>query len=164
MPKNLIKKYLPTPSKIKSLGLFKMMGSWINQPHLWKINRHTISRAAAIGLFSAYIPIPFEMLLAAFLAWAWKAYLPLSVVLVWLSNPFTWVLLYTPPYLLGSAILGNPVISLNQIDLHSMTDHFASLWVGCLIFGIALGGAAYILSRVIWRMLVIRRWQNRHHK
>jgi len=104
------------------------------------------------------------MLLAAFLAWMWKGYLPLSIMLVWLSNPFTWVLVYTPPYLLGSALLGNNPIALEQITVGSMIEHFAALWIGCLIFGSSLGVAGYMLSGIIWRMMVIRRWQTRGKK
>ncbi len=162
--RTLIKKYLPTPAKIKGLQAFRWLGAWIHNPVLWKIDKHSISKAAAIGLFCAYVPVPFEMLLAALLAWLCRAYLPLSVMLVWLSNPFTWLLIYTPPYLLGCALLGKTSIALNEIAVHSMLDQLAALWVGCLIFGVSLGGAGYILSRVIWRMLAIRQWQNRHSR
>ncbi|NKB62236.1 MAG: DUF2062 domain-containing protein [Gammaproteobacteria bacterium] len=164
MSKALIRKYLPSPKKIKNLKPLRILGSSLNNPDLWKINRKSISSAAAIGLFSAYMPIPFEMLLASFLAWLFRGYLPLAIVLVWISNPFTWVLIYTPPYLFGSMILGNETISLDQITSTSMSDQLISLWLGCLIFGSSIAGSGYALSRVVWRMMVIRRWHNRQHK
>ena len=168
MPRALIKKYLPTPARIKSIKPLRAVAKWINHPLLWKINHRTISRATAIGLFSAYMPIPFEMVLAAYLTWVWKGYLPLSIALVWLSNPFTWLLVYAPPYLLGAMLLDAPTLSLSHMAMDTtmlfITDHLGALWLGCLIFGISLGASGFFLSRVIWKVLVIKRWENRHKR
>lgn len=155
MLKARIKRYLPEPGRIASLPPFRRLGIRFGDPGLWMINRHTISRATAIGLFCAYLPMPMEMLPAALLAMLWRANLPLSIVLVWLSNPFTWIVLYTPPYLLGAALLGETDISINNITVEAMLQHLAALWIGCLIFGVALACAGYFAVRVVWRMMVI---------
>jgi hypothetical protein len=39
--------------------------------------------------FAAFIPMPFQMLLAAFLAISVRSNMPISVGLVWLTNPIT---------------------------------------------------------------------------
>lgn len=156
-----LKKYLPTPGRIKSLPPFHYLGIRFNDPLLWMINRNTISRAAAIGLFCAYLPMPMEMLPAALLAMLWRANLPLSIVLVWLSNPFTWIVIYTPPYLLGSVLLGETGLSISHITLQTMMQELAALWLGCLIFGIALACAAYFAVRMVWRMVIINQRDKR---
>ena len=164
MPRAHIKKYLPSPGRIKSLPPFRYLGIRFSDPALWMINRTAISRAAAIGLFCAYLPIPLEMLPAALLAMLWRANLPLSIVLVWLSNPFTWLILYTPPYLLGSALLGETGVSINPITIETMMQELAALWLGCLIFGAALAGAGYFAVRVAWRMMVVNTRDKRRMK
>lgn len=155
MPRARIKKYLPSPGRIKSLPPFHYLGIRFSDPALWMINRNAISKAAAIGLFCAYLPMPLEMLPATLLAVLWRANLPLSIVLVWLSNPFTWIVLYAPPYLLGSALLGETDISISHITIETMIQELAALWIGCLIFGVALACAGYFAVRVVWRMVVI---------
>lgn len=155
MPKARIKRYLPSPERIKSLPPFHYLGIRFSAPVLWMINRNTISRATAIGLFCAYLPMPLEMLPAALLAILWRANLPLSIVLVWLSNPFTWIVVYTPPYLLGAALLGETGISISHITIEAMMQQLAALWIGCLMFGVALACAGYFAVRVVWRMVVI---------
>ena len=164
MSKALIKKYLPSPKKVKNLKTLRFLGNSLHNPDLWNINRKSISSAMAIGLFSAYMPIPFEMLLAAILAWTLRGYLPLAVALVWISNPFTWLFIYTPPYLVGAAILDKDPISLDQITFTSVSDQLISLWVGCLIFGLVFAVIGYILTRVIWKVVAIRRWRSRQHR
>ena len=164
MPRQLIKKYLPTRSRIRELKLHLYLGNRINDKSLWILNRQSASRATAIGLFCAYIPLPVEMLLAALLSLFFRANLPVAILLVWVSNPLTWIILYTPPYLLGLAITGGSAISLETVTLGAMTEQFAALFVGCIIFCAALAGAGYILSNVIWRMMVANRWTNRRKK
>ena len=153
--KSYLKRHLPSPGRIKSLPPFRYLGIRFSAPVLWMINRNTISRATAIGLFCAYLPMPLEMLPAALLAILWRANLPLSIVLVWLSNPFTWIVVYTPPYLLGAALLGETGISISNITIEAMMQQLAALWIGCLIFGVALACAGYFAVRVVWRMVVI---------
>jgi len=105
-----------------------------------------------------------EMLLAALLAILFRANLPIAAVLVWISNPLTWLILYTPPYLLGLAITGETTISLGNITMQMMFQQLTALWIGCLIFGTALGTAGYILSNVIWRLLIANKWTSRRKR
>jgi uncharacterized protein (DUF2062 family) len=63
------------------------LGEWIYEPKLWHISRTSTAMAFAIGLFGAMIPIPGQVFLAAFLAIRLGANLPLSVALVWVTNP-----------------------------------------------------------------------------
>ena len=131
---------------------------------MWVINRQAISRATAIGIFCAYLPVPMEMLIAAMLAILVRANLPIAILLVWISNPLTWLVIYTPPYLLGLAILGETGVSLQSITLEMMMDQLAALWIGCLIFGTALGAAGYVLANVIWRMMVVNQRSKRRER
>ena len=152
---------MPSAKRIKALKLHYYFGNRINDPKLWLVNRQSVSRAAGIGLFCAYLPMPMEMLVAALLAILLRANLPIAVVLVWISNPFTWLVLYTPPYLLGLAITGKPMISLDSITVELMFQQLTALWIGCLIFGIALAIAGYFLVNVVWRMVITNQWASR---
>lgn len=163
-PRHLIKRIIPGPGRIRELNLHLYFGSRIHDSLLWVVNRQSISRGTAIGIFCAYMPMPLEMLLAALLAILFRANLPISILLVWISNPLTWVVVYTPPYLLGLAILGETGISLQAITLEMMMDQLAALWIGCLIFGTALGAGGYVLANVIWRMMIMNQWTRRREQ
>ena len=89
MPKKFIKRYLPSRERVNSIESLRFLGDIRNEPNLWHINRHSVARAFLIGVFLAFIPMPFQMLAAAFGALMINANLPLSVALVWISNPIT---------------------------------------------------------------------------
>ena len=107
MPKKLIKKYMPDHETIRNHPhLNKIFGTLLHDPNLLHLNRRSVSMAFAVGLFMAFVPVPFQMVLAAAAAIIIRCNLPISVGLVWVSNPFTMPPLFYFCYLVGTWILG----------------------------------------------------------
>jgi uncharacterized protein (DUF2062 family) len=132
----------------------QVFGDLLHDPNLWHFNRRSVANATAIGLFCAFLPMPFEMLAAALLAIWFSGNLPLSVAWVWISNPITWIPLYTPPYLLGSWLLDKEPVSGSRVTMHVLIESYAALWAGCLIFGIVAAALGYFVVHGLWRLKV----------
>ncbi len=60
-----------------------------------------VARGTAVGMFWAFIPMPFQMVPAALFCWLIRANLPVAIVCVWLTNPIT-----LPPILLLEYAIG----------------------------------------------------------
>lgn len=138
-----------------------IFGDTLTQSELWAINRNSVARGIAIGVFCAFLPMPFEMLPAIFLAIVYRGNLPFSVAGVWISNPLTWIPLYTPCYLLGSRIIGIEPIPLDQITILQVGSHYVALWLGCLIIGSLLGIITHFVISYMWASQVRKRWRKR---
>ena len=88
-PRQLVQRWMPDAKAIRDNKYLCCFGTLLHDKALWHISRHTLAKAFLVGLFCAMLPIPFQMLVAAAGAIALHANLPVSVGLVWLTNPLT---------------------------------------------------------------------------
>lgn len=166
MPKDFIKKYLPDPDSIKQNKSFAFLGTVLHEPNLWHLNRHCATKAFAIGLFWGCIPMPFQMVAAALCAIRLNANLPLSVALVWFSNPITMPPIFYAEYLIGAWLLNKPAMAFEyelsaQWLMSQLYDIGIPMYLGSLVCGIFFAAAGYFLVGYLWRRSVIKRWEKR---
>ena len=163
MIKNVIKRLFPKLDAVKEEKILKIFGPAVLQPNLWHINKKSVSRGFAIGAFCAFLPIPGQMIIAAFLSITFAANLPISVILTWISNPFTYTPIFYFAYKIGKIII-NADINVNEkeIDiLSNIKDIWEPLLLGSIILAIIGSIISYILIRVYWRYYVIKVWSKR---
>ena len=53
-------------------------------------NQRSLSRGMAVGMFWCFVPMPFQMAPATLFCWMARANLPIAIICVWISNPFTY--------------------------------------------------------------------------
>lgn len=159
-----VKRQIIKSRKIKDHRILGTFGEAFDRRQLWHVTRYSIAKAFAVGIFSAYLPVPFEMIIAAVLAFIVRANLPISVMLIWISNPFTWALLWGPPYLLGAALLGEPDAPIPILTRSWIQDNYSALLLGCTLVGAAMAVAAYFTVLLLWRMDVVKQWEQRRDK
>lgn len=170
--KKQISRYLPSQQDLQKHYYLRRFNTVIRQPRLWHCNRHSIAIACFIGLFVAMIPLPMQMLIAASSAALFQANLPLSVSLVWISNPITMPPIFYFAYQLGANLLqvetvslSNATLSPDAFALDNITSNFLSVWLplltGSLLIGTVLGLAGFYTVNWIWRRNVLLRWHLR---
>ena len=130
------------------------------------MHRRSVGGAFFIGLFCAFMPVPSQMVLAALLAVAARCNLPISVALVWISNPLTIGPMFYFAYKLGAWLLGAEIVTGPwELSWQWFGSSFAAIWwpltLGCLVCGWVSGVTGAVVSRLLWRFHVIRRWRQR---
>jgi len=167
MPKKIIKRYLPTPDKIKSIKSLEFLGDRLHEPNLWHLNRRSVSLAFAVGLFFAWVPTPTQMAMAAAGALYFSANLPISVALVWVTNPITMPPLFYFAYRVGIWALEKPhfdgEFSVETV-FSSMADIGGPFLFGCLLVGLSCSLLGYLLVRLYWRYYIVSQWSIRARK
>lgn len=166
MLRKFLERHLPTPARVadqRSLGMFSKA---LAKPDLWHLNRRSVSTAAAVGLFLVYFPFPGQMFLAAWAAIRLRCNLPLSVVLVWISNPLTIAPMFFFAYKVGTWILGvPPTISRLSLSWEWLSTQASAIWlpmlVGALVCGLTLSALGFAAVQITWRWSVVQRWERR---
>lgn len=180
MPRRLFKRYMPNPEMIREHKSLRFLGSLMHDPNLWHLNRHSVARAMAVGLFAAFIPIPLQMLLAASLAIPLRGNLPISVGLVWLTNPITMPPVFYCTYKLGAWVMQIPAGEISGTVWPRISHFFEDpsweliqmLWhpvlapflLGSVLAGLIAGVLGYSLTMLYWRWWVRSSWKKRQLK
>jgi len=141
-------------------------GSILEHPVYLSINRRSISRAMAIGLFVAMLPIPGHTPLALILGLLLRANLPVALLVIWIANPLTYAPILYGEYQLGNYLLG---VTPGAFSVGSSWAEFRELmarawrplWFGAVVSGTLLAVLGYGLTNAAWRINTLRRYRRR---
>lgn len=182
MPKALLRRYLPDPDKIMASPSLGFLGHRLRDPSIWHLNRRSASGAVFWGLFCAFLPMPLQMVPAAIGVLLLRVNLPVTILLVWLTNPLTWLPCMYAAYTVGTLLTGAPTLGMDQLrevldELAGMMGHWGdgaeparnaalglylrTFVIGSLSLGTGLGSLGYIATRLYWRWHVVKAWRAR---
>jgi len=155
-----------TLTKQKCLGF---LGKSLHNPMLWRLNRHSVALAFAIGLFMMWVPFPPQMVYSAITAIYFRANVAISIALVWVTNPITIPPMFYFAYLCGAKILGHEAVPM-EFELtwdwfsHNLSQSWEPFLLGCFLLAVLSALAGYIGIKLIWRLHILLRIKERRLK
>lgn len=160
---------MPNAARIREIKSLHVLGDWIYATNLWHLNRYSASMAFFVGLFVAFMPIPGQMPVAALLALLMRCNLPISVCLVWVTNPVTMPALFFMAYQVGALVSHVPVTTLQfELSFEWLANQLAHIWqpflLGCFICGLFFGCVGYFVVSLLWRWRVSVHWRERKRR
>lgn len=179
MPKEQLRAWLPKPEELKKNKVLQVFAPFLADPRLWHMNRGALSRAVYVGVMCAFFPLPGQMPLALIGALLFRANVPMSVALTWLTNPLTTIPVFWFAYFVGASLLGEPVIGFRTIGviLADMTvwlfqdgvNPFGSsgifsikvFVVGLITTGMFTSFMLGMAFNFVWRYKIAKIWQKR---
>lgn len=150
--------------KKKSLRLFRRIKYIFFKIIKSKKSPEFNARGVALGTFVSMLPVMgFHMGISIILAPFFKANAFIASVMVWITNPYTFIPIYLFNYKIGAAIFGLQetfveafIRRLGTFSVRNPKDlidffiefqkHFWTLTIGCVIVGIIIGFISYIIS------------------
>ncbi len=166
MPRHLIKRYTPDPAALKRHRHLRHLGALLHDENLWHLNKRSVAGGVAAGLFWCMIPMPAQMVAAALSAIWLRINLPISVALVWLTNPLTIPPVFYFNYLVGTWLLGTPPdIGEFKLSVDWFTAEISRIWkplyLGSFVLAVLLALLGYGTMRLYWRWHVMKRYRER---
>ena len=164
--KSFFQRYLPDHQKLRTHKNLRFLGDLLHDPRLWHFSRRYTVRGLAAGAFCAFVPIPWQMLLAAGIA-AWLRFnLPVAVAMVWITNPLTIPPFAYGTYRFGAWLLGRPPLDWAfepSLDgwLQRASDVGLPFLVGTLTTAVLFSALTFCVAHLLWRWHIIAKFRRR---
>ncbi|SFV55008.1 hypothetical protein MNB_SUP05-5-331 [hydrothermal vent metagenome] len=156
-----LKRWSPNPENLKKHKHLRWLNKYINHPSLWNFNRRSISKAFAVGLFCAFTPVPFQMILATIGSIWFLSNLPIAIALVWITNPLTIPPIYYLIYKFGAWILNTEISQTPSFTTEYIFNTFDKIWqpllLGSFIVSIVSAILGYGLIQGIYRWRIYKK-------
>jgi Uncharacterized protein conserved in bacteria len=138
----------------------------LEHPVYWTLNRRNVTRAFALGLLIAFVPIPVHILLATVLALALRLNVPAAIFGTFLTNPLTMVPMYMGAYWVGCHLLDvniHPIAF--TMSWEWLTTQLLPIWkpflLGCLVLGLSAAILGYAVLGGIWHLSLVLKYHER---
>lgn len=162
--KSFFSRWLPDPHSLRTHKSLRFLGDHLHDPRLWHFSRRSTVRGLTAGAFFAFVPVPWQMILAAITAVWLRFNLPVAVAMVWITNPLTLPPIAFVNYRFGAWLLGRPPVdwhfepSLEWL-LRQAGDLGLPLLAGSMATAVVAGIATFVLAHLIWRWAIISRFR-----
>lgn len=168
MPRKFLKRYLPDHKAVREQWFLRPFQALLHDPALLYPNRRSASRALAIGLFWAFIPVPFQMAGATLIALWLRVNIPIAMGAVWITNPLTMGPIFYAQYRVGAWLLDQPPGDFHfELSMTWLMEGLLTIWqpmlVGTLVFALIFPALGYLVLNRVWMLSVMRRYTARPH-
>jgi uncharacterized protein (DUF2062 family) len=166
MPRRLFKPLSRQRHRWKERWFMQPFRVLLEHPVYWTLNRRNVTRAFALGLFIAYVPLPIHFVLAAVLALLLRLNVPAAVAGTFLTNPLTVLPLYLSAYWVGTQLLGvaqRPVAF--EMSWNWLATGLLPIWkpflLGCAVMGALSALCGYLLLAGLWHFTLVLKYHER---
>ena len=167
------RKHFPTREKLATNRYIRPFAHRVLRSDLWRFNRRSVPRGIALGFFLGIL-VPFaHSFIAALSAVFVRANVPLAIASTWISNPFTWVLMWPAAYKIGKFLLNidamthvAPITTTMTSTgygefLTRLTGAGLATAFGLLVEATVLAALGYLVTSFGWRLWISRKRKGR---
>lgn len=169
-----VQRNLPTRESFESNRWLKPVAHRILHSSLWRMNRRSIPRGVALGMFTGILIPMGQIPASAVLALPLRANVPAAALTTFFTNPFTTPLLLILYYKVGGWALHLAGTSATATKTVAAADagwlHWLAADVGlptalgmviCAVLGAVIG---YVAAALGWRWWIVHKWRRRQRE
>jgi uncharacterized protein len=166
MPRRLFKPLSRQRHRWKERWFMRPFRLLLEHPVYWSLNRRSVTRAFALGLFIAFVPMPIHLLLGVALALLLRLNVPAAVAGTFIANPLTAAPMYLGAYWVGCQLLGlSPRRVAFEMSWTWLTTTLIPIWkpllLGCLVLGMLTALVGYVLLGGLWHLSLVIKYHRR---
>src|SRR3954471_9652234 len=120
-----LKGHVPTRDTVDQYRLLRPFAQQLRHPSLWRLNRRSVPRGVAVGLFVAVIIPVMHTFIAALVAIPARANVAVAALLTLVVNPLTIPFMYVAAYRIGSWELNHDSRLVNPADAERVSGELS---------------------------------------
>jgi uncharacterized protein (DUF2062 family) len=166
MPRRFFKRLSRQRHSLKERWFMRPFQAVLHHPEYWSLNRRSVTRAVALGMFCAFIPLPVQMPFAAVGAVLFRINVPVAIAGVFVTNPLTTVPIFYAAYWIGCFMLGQPSDRFSfEMSWQWVQSDLLPVWkpflLGCFALGVGSALLSYVLLGSLWHLSLVRQYYER---
>lgn len=166
MPRRLLKRVSRQRHTLAQRWFMRPFQNLLHNPAYWSLHRTNVTRAVALALFIAFIPLPVHTISAVALALLFQVNVPVTVATIYVSNPLTMVPQFYFAYWVGTKLLGTPTGNFAfEMSWRWVQTGLLPIWkpfvLGCLTLGVASALIGYVLLGGLWHFTLVMKYHKR---
>ena len=164
-----MKRWLPTRAELLASRWLRPLAHRLDDDRLWHLDRGSVARAVAIGLFFGLLIPVAQFLFAIGTAIALRGNVAVAAAATLVTNPFTFPPIYWAAYQIGRVLLGRPDSEASALAAEAETEALLSragwldtLWafvqgtgapllVGLATLAVSAAALGFCLVWLLWR-------------
>jgi uncharacterized protein (DUF2062 family) len=168
-----VRDHIPTRERLERNRFVAPFAHLIFRSELWRMNRRSVPRGVALGLFVG-VMIPFaHFVVAMFVAVFVRANIPSAMAATFIGFPVIYVFLVALAYRIGEWLLHLDAMTgiqpISETMQHTQTDHLLQqitgagldTALGLFVIATVLACFGYVATTVGWRFWVAHKRQSR---
>jgi len=166
MPRRFFKRLSRQRHTLHGRWFMRPFRAMLANPAYWTVHRTNVTRAVALGLFVAFIPLPIHLITVTVLALWLQVNIPVALATVFVSNPLTMVPQYYLCYWVGSRILGTRIHEFAfEMSWAWIQTGLLPIWkpflLGCLVSGVVAALLGYAILGSLWHITLVMKYHER---
>lgn len=164
-----MKRWFPSREQLARSRWLGPLAHHFQDERLWRMERGSVARGVAIGLFfGLLLPLAQFLFAVAFAVWL-RGHVAVAAAATFVTNPLTFAPLYWVAYRIGSVLLGQPRTDADATQVaeqataavsaqgwfratwQAILDAGAPLMVGLAVMAVAGALAGFLLVWLLWR-------------
>jgi uncharacterized protein len=166
MPRRVFKPLSRQRHRWKARWFMRPFSTLLENPAYWSLNRRNVTRAFALGLFLAFVPLPIHALLATAVALILRLNIPAAVIATFITNPLTVVPMFVGAYWVGCNLLSVTPDPIHfEMSWNWFTTQLVPIWkpflLGCFVLGLVTALTGYVLLGGLWHLSLVVKYHRR---
>lgn len=147
-----MKRFVPTREQLLANRFLRPVAHYLHDDRLWHMERGSVARAVAIGVFFGFLIPVAQIVFAVIVAIALRSHVAIAAAATLVTNPLLFPAIYWAAYKVGRWLLGTPDATAAIAAIETQAEQIAHEqgWWSAFVFSIESAGTPLVVGILVF--------------